>query len=155
MHLKELILILRKYDPARIVFVGLGNRLRGDDYAGIYTLKQLKKTRYFNKAVFIDAGTTPENYICPILINNPEAVVFLDAADWGGNPGEIKLISPEEVTGLGFSTHSYSVRMIEELLQMHGKTNCYYIGIQKDSTAYTGSLSQAVVNGIRNLISTP
>lgn len=152
MHLIDLAEILDVYDPAKVTFVGLGQNLRGDDYAGIYLLRKLKRTRRFKQSLFIEAGNTPENYIYPILSNNPEAVVFIDAAVWGGSPGEIRMIVPEEINGLSFSTHSYSIGMIAELLQAACSTSILYIGIEPYSLSYKKTLSAGIMTSINNFI---
>lgn len=140
--------ILNKYDPGKIVFVGLGNSLRGDDQAGIYMLNKLKLSGFFGNAVFIEAGTTPENYLSLMLNNNPEAVIFIDAVKSGSYPGEIKFIGTNEISGLSFSTHSYSVGMIDEMIRMSCNAQIFYLGIEPMYTGISKNLSLCIIDSI-------
>ena len=63
---------------AKIVLVGIGNPLRGDDGFGPALIAALDGQV---RAVCIDAGTAPESYAGKIIKENPDTVVFVDAAD--------------------------------------------------------------------------
>ncbi len=152
MNITDLSRILNKYDPGRIVFVGLGNSLRGDDLAGIYMLNKLRLTGLFKNALFIEAGTTPENYLSLILNRNPESVIFIDAAKFGGKPGEIKLIGTNEISGLSFSTHSYSMGMIDELIRMSCHAQIFYLGIEPMHTGISKNISLCIVDAVNNFM---
>ncbi|MFH1198436.1 MAG: hydrogenase maturation protease [bacterium] len=142
--------IFEGVESSRIVFVGLGNKYRSDDSSGIIFLNMLKAISFFEESGFIEAGTNPENYLEKILILNPAVVVFIDAADYGGSPGEIRLMESEKIDSLGFSTHTYSIKIIEEYLSAHGEIKFHYIGIQPLSTEYGKEVSLAVGDKIND-----
>ena len=121
---------LSKYNSNKIAFVGLGNELRGDDLAGLVFIEALKTKTVFNKSKFIIAGKNPENYLQEILDYNPEAVVFIDAADFWGEPGEISLLESDSLANIDFSTHAYSIKLIEKFLSLNRQMDFVYIGIQ-------------------------
>lgn len=144
MNFTDLINKLSKYGKKKIVFVGLGNELRTDDGVGIEFIKRLKAQREFKNSHFIIAERNPENFLYSILSCNPEVVVFIDAANWDGVPGEIKFFNDDEIKNTGFSTHTYSIKMIKDFLAIEGKMDFIFIGIQPFSTDFGFGLSTIV-----------
>ena len=65
----------RDKGPDSIVFVGVGNRLRGDDGIGPVLIDMLRG----RVAHAIDAGIRPENYTSAIKRLKPAVIVFIDA----------------------------------------------------------------------------
>ena len=140
---------LSKYNSNKIAFVGLGNELRGDDLAGLVFIEALKTKTVFNKSKFIVAGKNPENYLQEILDYNPEAVVFIDAADFLGEPGEISLLESDSLANIDFSTHAYSIKLIEKFLSLNRQIDFIYIGIQPKTTELGKEMSSQVNHAIK------
>jgi hydrogenase 3 maturation protease len=132
------------YQQDRIVFVGLGNELREDDGAGLELVERFKSKKEFHKSHFIIAGRNPENYLQIILNCNPEIVVFIDAAEWKGKVGEIKIFNDEEIDQTEFSTHTFSIKMIKDYLHNQQQMKFMFIGIQPLRTNYKQGLSEPV-----------
>ncbi|MBN1540654.1 hydrogenase maturation protease [candidate division KSB1 bacterium] len=129
----------------RIVFVALGNDLRGDDGAAYRFVDKLKSRSKFASIQVIRAGTTPENHLHQICRDSPQAVVFIDAADFGQKPGTIEML-PDDRLKTSASTHTYSLAMIAQYLQFECPAAAvYYLGIQPHSLA-CGTLISAEVN---------
>lgn len=145
MHLTD---ELSKYDKNRIVFVGLGNELREDDGAGLELVERLKSKKEFHTSHFIIARRNPENHLQAILNYNPQIVIFIDAAKWNGNPGEIKKFNEHEITQTDFSTHTFSIKMIQEFLLNHRQMDFMFLGIQPLSTSFRQGLSDTIKNQI-------
>ena len=139
---------LSKYDKDRIVFVGLGNELREDDGAGLELVKRLKSKKEFQQSHFIIAGRNPENHLQAILDYNPQIVIFIDAAEWNGKSGEIKKFNEDEISHTAFSTHTFSIKMIQEFLLNHLQMDFMFLGIQPLSTSFRQGLSDIVKNKI-------
>jgi hydrogenase 3 maturation protease len=149
MNFTQLLNRLSKYRNDKIVFVGLGNEVRGDDLAGLVFIDALKTKTVFNKSKFITAGKNPENYLQEILISSPEVVAFIDAADWGGEPGDISFLDPDSIANGDFSTHAYSIKLIEEFLLLNRRIDIVYIGIQTKSTTFRKGMSLQVYHSIK------
>jgi hydrogenase 3 maturation protease len=133
----------------RSVLVGIGNTMRGDDGFGPHLVAALK-----DKVVFdlVDCGTAPENHIFPILERNPETVVFLDAANFGGAPGEIRVLEMSEVAEISFSTHSASLNLLADLFrEANPLLNICIVAIQPKDTALGARMSEEVRQGIAAL----
>lgn len=141
---------LVKYRNDKIVFVGLGNDARGDDAAGLLFSNMLKTKSAFKNSKFIIAGKSPENYLQEILAYNPETVVFVDAANWGGNPGEISILDADTIANIDISTHTFSIKMVEEFLSLNNKIDFYYIGIQPENIELGKKMSLQVSQAINN-----
>jgi len=141
MHLTD---ELSKYYTDKIVFVGLGNELREDDGAGLELVERLKSKKEFHKSHFIIAGRNPENHLQAILNYNPQIVIFIDAAEWNGNPGEIKKVNEDEISHTDFSTHTFSIKMIKEYQLNHQQMDFMFLGIQPLSTNFRRGLSDLV-----------
>ena len=135
---------LSKYDKDRIAFVGLGNELREDDGAGLELVERLKSKKEFHKSHFIIAERNPENHLQAILSYNPQIVIFIDAAEWGGNPGEIKKFNEDEISHTDFSTHTFSIKMIQEFLLNQRQMDFMFLGIQPLSTSFRQGISDLV-----------
>jgi len=132
------------YQQDRIVFVGLGNELRADDAAGLILVERIKSQKEFRNSHFIVAGRNPENHLQTILNYNPDIIVFIDAAEWNGSSGDIKIFNDEEIDQTEFSTHTFSIRMIKDYLLNQQPMNFLFIGIQPLRTNYNQGLSEPV-----------
>ena len=135
---------LKEFDSGKIVFVGLGCETRGDDSAGLVFIHNLRKIKLFRNSVFIEAGRNPENYLEKILNVKPQAVVFIDAGSWEGKPGEIKWLNPDEIKSISISTHTFSIKMIEQFLSLNNQIIFLYLGIQTHSTESGKGLSNYI-----------
>jgi hydrogenase 3 maturation protease len=130
-----------------VTIIGIGNIMRGDDGCGPKLIESLKKKSV--KASLFDCGTVPENYIFPILTTSCDTVIMVDAADFGSNPGSIKVFSLNEVSGSGLSTHNFSLRLFTDLL-MTGKDNLniFVVSIQPKTIALGEPLSEEMKSGL-------
>jgi hydrogenase 3 maturation protease len=137
--------LIGSIDPEQIVFVGLGNRMLGDDGIGPALLDHLKK--YLPHTV--DAGVTLEEYTGVIRRLNPSVIVILDAADFGAEPGQIKIIMAEEVSLVRIGTHKISLDIIMEYLSSETGAEIFILGIQPDHISYSSSLSPSVDRAAR------
>ena len=144
MNLHDFINALKNYPINKIAFIGLGNILRSDDKAGLAFLDQLHTSGQFNQAYFIVAGTNPENYLQQILDCPASLVVFIDAAKWGGQPGEIIWLSPDKIDTIAISTHAFSIKMVEEYLLTHRLFQFRYLVIEPESMEMGKTLSKVV-----------
>lgn len=101
----------------RVVLAGIGNPLRSDDYVGTKIVQQLQGKLPSNVQL-IECETVPENYILDIEEFKPSHVLLLDAALLDLEPGEARLVFPEQVAGYsGFSTHVLPLRVFSDYLR--------------------------------------
>ena len=127
------------------VVLGIGNTLKGDDGIGIYIVEKVNK--YLKEAksevIVIDCGTTPENYTSVIRKHNPDTLILVDAADMGLSPGSYRIIPPERIEVMHFSTHimplSVFISYVSEFF-----SEVVLIGIQPDKMEVGTALSSKV-----------
>jgi hydrogenase maturation protease len=127
----------------RTAVVGVGNRLRGDDAIGSLVAARLAGRV---AAPVVDAETVPENYLDVLLDSAAEVVLFVDAADHGGAPGEWCLAPAAELVGSCTSTHAMSLRLLCRALAERDVA-CWLIGIQPGCAVFDEPLSPAVAEG--------
>lgn len=130
-----------------VALIGIGNIMRGDDGCGPKLIENLKKMDV--KAHLFDCGTVPENYIFPILTTSCDTIILIDAADFRSAPGSIKVLSLNEISGSGLSTHNSSIRLFTDLL-MTGKDdlNIFAVSIQPKQITFGEPLSDEMKSGI-------
>jgi hydrogenase 3 maturation protease len=138
------------------IVLGIGNQLNGDDAAGIYVVDTINRKRHRAKAAFpnkiiaIDAGTVPESYSSVIRQNQPDLLILVDAADMGLPPGSTRIIAPEKVSILSFSTHHIPIPIfISYVKEFCGKV--LVIGVQPEETETGVGISKAVRKSMKEL----
>jgi hydrogenase 3 maturation protease len=99
-----------------------------------------------------DAGPGPENYLGKIIKEKPENVVIIDAVDFGGKPGEFRVVDGEEIktTNL-FSTHNASISLTINYLQNNLKVDIITLIIQPKSIAFGENLSPEITETLNKL----
>jgi len=125
----------------KVVIIGVGNVLRGDDGFGPALIKSLQDSV---PAVLIDTASTPENYIGKIAREKPETILIADVMHLGGAAGQYGLFPPEEVAKGGFSTHDISPRMFIDLLRRQTEAAIYFLGVQPKNINLGNFISEEV-----------
>jgi hydrogenase 3 maturation protease len=121
----------RGTEPPRIAVLGVGNELRGDDAAGVFTVRNLQqKGLASSQFLLLDTGPSPENFTSPVVKFSPDWIIMIDAARLNYRPGRIACFSMDEVGGVGAFTHGLPLSMIGEYLVE--TTHCVFslLGIQ-------------------------
>lgn len=116
--------------PPRLVIIGVGQALRGDDGVGSALARQLAGRLAADALLILDAGHAPENFLGPVVRFQPDAVLFLDAARGGGAPGDIVWLRPAEADGRGGSTHALSLEMLADYLTAETGAVIRVLGIE-------------------------
>ncbi|MCK4513328.1 hydrogenase maturation protease [bacterium] len=128
-----------------VIVLGVGNTMRADDGAGCLVAGRLAES-YPERA--FDVGQTPENYVGPIRRAEAGTLIFVDAADFGGAPGEIRLVTPDDIGGLMIGTHSAPLGLFMKALSEDMSSKAELIAIQAANTALDGELTSEVALAI-------
>jgi hydrogenase 3 maturation protease len=139
---------LKSYSASDIVFMGLGNPMRGDDGAGLVFLDKLIESGWYAASNFISAGVNPENHLQKILDMKPRAVVFIDTAHFHAAPGTIAWLDQKHLDQLRISTHAFSMSLIETYLTSHRPMDFHYLAIEPESTELGEGLTRTVRESI-------
>lgn len=95
------------------LLVGVGNEMRGDDAFGPLLARSLIR----EGLPALDAGTAPENVTGAVRARAPSVVVLADAVDFGGLPGEVRLLEPGSLAAGGSTTHDAGLGLLAAFLE--------------------------------------
>jgi hydrogenase 3 maturation protease len=137
----NLVNLLTPQEFSRTLIITVGNCFRADDGVGPYIASGLKQSAHLS---VIDAGYTPENIIDPAAKLCPQRIIFIDAADFAGLPGELRLIDAKHIPESSLSTHSVPLPVVSRILQEDTRADIYFIGIQPKSVEHKEGLSEEV-----------
>ena len=132
---------LKEFLTGRAVLLGIGNRWRGDDGAGPAVIDRVSG-RVVGPC--IDAGEAPERHLGEATVGAPEAIILIDAVDFGSAPGDIAVFGPEELPRRLGTTHDVPLKTLMQYLRATSGAEVALVGIQPGSTAFGEGLSAAV-----------
>src|SRR5665648_58985 len=143
--------ILTPPEKGKLLVITVGNSLRTDDGVGIYIAKQIKKCK--ENIIILNADSKPENIIHKAVQIKPQKVVIIDAADFGGRAGEIRLIKNTCIQNISLSTHSFSLNIIARIIEEDTGADVSFLGIQPRSVRLGEGLSKSVRKAAERIIS--
>jgi hydrogenase 3 maturation protease len=117
-------------NATRVVVVGVGSDIRGDDAAGMAVLKDLKASLKSRNVLLVEGGVAPENFASQIRRFGPSHIVFVDATDFGAKPGDVTIAEPGAITGQSVSTHTVSLSALMDYLGKQTGSRVALVGIQ-------------------------
>jgi hydrogenase maturation protease len=151
MKLKEFLETkLSNFQKDEITFLGLGNPHRSDDGFGIEFIKRIKND-------FPNAYTEFDNKdeVVLNLCNDKTRgiLIFVDVSDLEGNPGDIKILSYDDVEDIGKHFHKIPIKLYMKLLKKSNKES-YILAIKPKSLKEVNKpkLSDIVETQLKNLI---
>lgn len=133
--------LLKSILKGRIVIVGVGNVLRGDDGFGPALVARLAGETH---ALCIDAGTTPENYLGTIVQARPDTILIVDAVHLGSPPGQYEILSTSDLLNTGFATHDIAPRLFVEYLERETGARIYMLAVQPQHLDFGAEMSAGV-----------
>ena len=127
---------LAHFLKGQVCILGIGNRHWRDDGVGSRIAEALRPCLEFEA---IDSGCVPENYLERVAGVNPDCILMIDATDFGGTPGDVRLLETENIAQSGLSTHAGSLHMLALYLQARTGARISLLAIQPaDSSAGEG-----------------
>lgn len=139
--------------PRRLSLIGIGNELGGDDAAGVAVIQRLQAELSQREALqLLNAGAAPENITGAVRRFQPGMIILFDAADFGGQPGEVSLLDWRETTGFSASTHSLPLHVFAAYLSSELDCAVYLVGIQPRSLDFDAPLSPPVEQAVAELV---
>lgn len=125
----------------RVLLVGIGNILRGDDAAGPELIERLTGKV---EADLLDAGEVPESYLGRITGRRPDTIVLIDAAELGASPGAAAILEIDDLKGKCLSSHQTGLDLFMRYLQAETGADVFLLGIQPKSIGFGENLSTEV-----------
>lgn len=149
----------------RIVILGVGQELRGDDALGVVAVRKITRELSDpagnvtgNQAgspvdlICIDAGPVPENFCSQLRDFQPDLLLVIDAARLEQTPGTIAWIQGSEVDDSCFSTHSLPLSLILGYLAAEAGCEAAILGIQPVDLSFGAPLSAEVSLAVDTLL---
>jgi hydrogenase 3 maturation protease len=133
---------LKLHLVGKVLVLGIGNTLRSDDGVG-----SLLATAIEGKVPYIvyDSSSSPENYLGKIIKDNPDTLLIVDAVDFGGYPGEYRLLEGDNMQTVNFfSTHDASISLAINYLKNSIKVDIIILAIQPKILAFGDKLSPEI-----------
>jgi hydrogenase 3 maturation protease len=142
--------------PLRVVILGIGHELRGDDGVGTAVAKKLLEAGDWRLKIpsllVLDGAHAPENQTGPIRRFGPQLVLLVDAAFVGQAPGTVELISWQETTGLSATTHTMPPYMLARYLVAELGCEVALLGIQPQQLDMGAGLSAPVQQAVNTVV---
>jgi hydrogenase 3 maturation protease len=132
----------------RVVIVGVGNPMRGDDGIGPRLTDRLQGIVY---TPLINAGEVPENYLGQVVALQPEVVVIVDAVAMGAAVGDIAILEVTEIAAGALSTHNASLDILANYIQTDTQADVFVLGVQPGTIAFGAPMTLAVENTLQVL----
>ncbi len=137
----------------KIVILGIGNEIKGDDALG--SIIAQKTSRLFDKnenIVVFNGGTVPENYTGLIRKENPTHIILVDAVDMRKEPGYIRVVEKEEIANYNISTHAMPISFLIRYMETTVDAKIILVGIQPKSMGFAENVSKEVEKSIEEII---
>ena len=132
----------------RFGVVGIGNVLRGDDGAGCLVVERLQGRL---DLPLVDCGEVPENYGGWVERRGLEAVVYIDAVDFGGRPGEVRVVPLGMLMESATNTHNLSLHYVIRYLEEEWDGDAILVGIQPEAWHFGAAVCEEVTAGVERL----
>ncbi|RLF65710.1 MAG: hypothetical protein DRN57_08530 [Thermoplasmata archaeon] len=140
----------------KILIVGVGSRMRGDDSVGPHVVDLLKERLGDDDSTgrnisLIDADVMPENFTRPIRESGADVCLLVDAVDLKLPPGEIRRVPGELIDETIPCSHSLPLSYIMEYIGEKIDT-VELVGIQIRGTGLYMEMSEEAARGAENLV---
>lgn len=132
----------------KAVVVGVGQLGHGDDGAGILVARMLAESGIVQ---VVESGNTPELDTWRIREMAPDYVLFIDAVDFNGSPGDVALLHSSELNASGLDTHRAPLKLTMEYLESELGCKCRLLAIQPFSVRYGAPMSEDVKRSAINI----
>jgi len=133
----------------KVAILCIGSRSRGDDIFGPLVAKRIAGKV---SAEVFDAENVPENYLGKIAKLEPDVVLLVDAAHFDAAPGQLRLLDPQDLQESSFSTHSASLKLIEEFFQSECNARVFMLAVQAEHVRFGALPSPAIIAAVDSVV---
>lgn len=139
-------------DARRVVVAGIGNSIRMDDFVGVKIVQDLQG-KVSERVYLIECETVPESFIQQIIDFKPSHVLLIDAAILGLEPGNARLINPDQLTVIpAFSTHMLPLRIFCDCLAKTTDAKIALLLIEPEATDFGEGLTPEIETSAREIV---
>jgi hydrogenase 3 maturation protease len=128
----------------KVVVGGIGNPIRKDDFVGVKIVQDLQG-KVSKNVCLLECETVPESFMQDIVDFKPSHVLLVDAAILGLNPGETRLVLPEQITDFpAVTTHVLPLRIFCEYITKMAEAKIALLLIEPGDTEFGEGLTATV-----------
>ena len=128
-----------------VLVVGVGDDDHGDDGAGPLVARLLENAGVEG---VIESGASPEVDTWKFREAKPESVLFIDAVDFGGKPGNLALLEPGDLRKTGFDTHRAPLNLTMEYLEQELNCSCFVLAVQPRDVRQGAPMCEEVISAV-------
>ncbi|MGA2798987.1 MAG: hydrogenase maturation protease [Thermoguttaceae bacterium] len=140
----------------RVLILGIGNLLMGDEGVGIHAIKTLQEEPLPAGVDLVDGGTGGFNLLS--YLGEYPTVILIDAAMDGRDPGNVTIIKPQFLSDYPrtLAAHDVGLRDLIETASLLGSLPVMYLitvsiaEIGEGTTELTPAIQQALVDVVRS-----
>lgn len=132
----------------KVLILGVGNPLRGDDGAGPYLVKQLKGRV---DATLLNAEEEPENLLEQIAEMKPDSILIVDSVNLRAKPGSVALLKDHQIERKSPFTHHAPLKLFIECVRGETGAKVLVLGIQPKTIEIGQAISSEVKESIGHL----
>lgn len=133
----------------KAAIIGIGNPLKKDDNIGNLIVAKLSEEVEDKNFVFIKAYLTPENYLLQFKKLKPKTIFFVDAVEFKGRVGEVKIFNLNEIVLNEVTTHNIPISVYKNCFP---GTEIKLIGIKVKETDFGEELSKEVKDKVSSIL---
>lgn len=137
-------------DKEKTLIITIGNSFRSDDGVALYIAENIKNLPDY--VTLLNAEDKPENIIDLAVSIMPSKTIIIDAANFEGSTGEIRLIPYDFIPDSTLSTHTFPLKIIVKILEEDTKTKVYFLAIQIQNVELGENISNKVKESADELI---
>lgn len=129
------------------VLLCVGNSMMGDDGAGPLLAEMCAANPPQGWQV-LDGGSAPENEAVAVRDLRPDRLLIVDATDMGLNPGEIRIVDPDDIAEMFMmTTHNMPLNyLVEQLRDDVGEV--IFLGIQPDIVGFYFPMTEKIKEAV-------
>ncbi len=123
--------LTRRVENKKVLLLGVGNRLRGDEGLGCFLGNRLKGKV---NIPLIDGGTLPEKHLGLLEASHPDLVLVAVAADVpDAASGDITLVELEQLQMMNVKTRSADLSLLFRFIPRKSRPDVLLITVQPDN----------------------
>lgn len=129
--------------------IGMGNPLKKDDNIGNLIVEKLNEEIKEENFLFIKVYLTPENYLMPLKKSKPKTIYIIDAVEFQGQTGEVKVFNLNEIEKIKATTHNIPITVYQNYFP---DTNIKLVGIKVKDINFGEELSKEIKEKFNNIL---
>ncbi|MBU1169711.1 MAG: hydrogenase maturation protease [Proteobacteria bacterium] len=143
--------IAKEHSP-KVLIMGIGNLLLGDEGVGVHAIYELEKVRLPHGVKLLDVGTAFIDAVSHM--NHIDKLIIIDAITCGKKPGTVYRIpiTPDSFTSYSTSIHGMSVIHMMKFAQCSLPDTVSFFGIEPEVIDWSMEISKPVAESMPRLI---